>query len=100
MPLPPPPTRCDHCKHWDKDEQCRAGELRVGWCHKAIQWWDATEWCDSDDDSPYENNRRVLPEYDGTKMFVQDASDCRAELYTTADFFCAHFEAGEPSGLS
>jgi hypothetical protein len=40
----------------------------------------------------YQIERRLLPEYEGTKMFVQDGSDYRAVLYTVADFSCAHFE--------
>jgi hypothetical protein len=87
-------NRCDACKHWDEESGYRAGSLRTGECHRAIMWWDATEWVDETPnfDDAY---RRLCPQYEGTKMFVQDASDHMATLYTTADFFCAHFEQRE-----
>lgn len=87
--------RCDECKYWlrDKDEGRRAGSLKVQPCSKAAQWWNATEWTDEEDpDLDWDNQRRVRPEFEGTKMFVQDGSDYHAELYTTADFGCTHFE--------
>lgn len=83
--------RCDECKFWDVECGRRAGSLRVGRCQRALQWWDATEWVDSDDED-WDNQRRLLHEHEGTKMFVQDGSDYCADLYTTADFFCAHFD--------
>jgi hypothetical protein len=86
---------CDGCRHWsrDDDDGRRAGDMKVRLCSKAPQWWDATEWTDEPDpENKFDNLRRVLPEHEGTKMFVQDGSDYRAELFTTADFFCAHFE--------
>ncbi len=84
-------ARCDSCKFWDVESGKRAGSLQVGNCRKALAWWDATEWVDSADDE-WDNQRRLLPEHEGTKMFVQDGSDFMADLYTTADFFCAHFD--------
>lgn len=87
--------KCADCKYWDrdKDEAKWAGSLRVQACHKAPQWWVATEWTNkTDPECEWDNYRRVRPEYEGTKMFVQDGSDYLATLYTAADFGCVHFD--------
>ena len=86
--------RCDQCKFWHKGEYKHASTLKVSLCTKATQWWDASEWaCPSGYDDKGIQLRRLKPEFEGTKMFVQDGSDYRASLYTAADFFCAHFES-------
>jgi len=71
----------------------RAGSITVNRCRRAPMWWDATEWTDEPDPvNDWGNLRRLLPQYEGTKMFVQDGSDYLAYLYTMPDFSCAHFE--------
>ena len=86
--------RCDQCKYWQTDNQKRAGKLVVSRCAKALMWWDTTEWTVEDDttDVDWDNQRRLLPESEGNKMFVQDGSDYSASLFTAPDFHCAHFE--------
>lgn len=77
---------CATCQHWQDDE----GQLHdTKRCTKAVQMWDASEWRDTDDDG---YARILLPEFADQKMFVKDGSDYRADLYTRADFFCAHHE--------
>lgn len=87
--------RCDQCKYWDHTERRSASSLKVHVCTKAVQWWDATEWDDTVDDANWPN-RRVIEKFAANKMFVQDGSDYRATLYTTPDFYCAHFEPAKP----
>lgn len=66
--------------------------MTVRRCRKALHWWDATKWTDATyPDDKWENIRVLLEEAKGNKMFVQDASDYRADLLTAADFWCAHF---------
>lgn len=86
---------CADCKFWsrDKETEKRAGSLVVNHCRRAPMWWDATEWTDEEDpECEWDNLRRLLPEHEGTKMFVQDGSDFVVYLYTEADFGCVHFE--------
>lgn len=88
--------KCETCKYWGRfnrewkvDEQEIFGTKS---CGKAMQLWDAGEWKYNDDD----NCEFILkPEFKEQKMFVKDGSDYMADLYTTADFFCAHHEAKE-----
>jgi len=82
--------RCDQCKYWNTKEQKNAVNITVSECSKALMWWDSTEW--SDKNEPYDCARKLTKEAEGTKMFVQDGSDYTATLYTTADFYCAHFD--------
>lgn len=84
---------CDECNHWNKDERRRAKGAFFGECRRASQWWDATEWTeDEDPEEPWQEMRKLKPEFKDVKMFVQDGSDYMATLYTAPDFHCAHFE--------
>lgn len=77
---------CATCRFWQDDTDKLFGTKR---CAKAVQMWDASEWRDAGNGCV----RVLLPEYATQKMFVKDGSDYRADLYTAADFFCAHYEA-------
>lgn len=75
------------CKHWKEDEAPKIGCLSLGRCKKAVMFWDATEWDDNGDE------RCLSPEHKNTLLFVQDASDYSATLYTRAEFGCVCYEA-------
>ena len=80
--------KCADCKHWTGPMDYRRHGL--GECEKALTYWSATKWDDSDDFID-----RV--EIDSSNlMYVQDGSDYAAYLLTKADFFCANFEGKEP----
>jgi hypothetical protein len=85
------PHRCDGCLWWDPepDDSYRA-VAGIGQCRRAVHIWDATEW--SNPDEEYDCPRVVKPEYRDVMLFCADASDYRAEVWTRADFFCAHFK--------
>lgn len=75
-------NRCDRCRHWDAGSYEKNGI--AGRCGRPSMFWDATFWSDG---------KRVLsPEHANDLMFVQDASDYRAELWTRPAFFCAAYE--------
>jgi hypothetical protein len=80
------PAQCSDCKHWDKDGGVEG--LGLGVCHRALPFWEATEWADMDDGSV---KRRLLPEFSDRRFFAQDGSDYRATVMTASDFFCADF---------
>lgn len=85
--------RCDTCRFWEPNPDVyNEEELRpkVGECLKAKPYWETTEW--TRDDNSIWCVRTTKPEFEGLKMFVQDGSDYKATLLTTADFYCAHFE--------
>lgn len=83
---------CGNCHYWDPTEY--PGELHIqeiGKCCKAMQVWDATEWVESNDGP----ERATKKEVEDTSMFVQDASDYMATLYTRPTFSCAHWTEKE-----
>lgn len=85
--------RCDKCRHWTAGGE-EGGFRRydvIGHCKRPLQLWNATEWLEVEDDehSYYRVRNEAAAD---TKMFVQDGSDYRANLFTASDFFCAHFE--------
>lgn len=104
--------RCGNCKHWN--EQTKEGgnyedayviRLRLGECMRVRMVHEATKF--KKNDEPLEGKEQYiatsedclkegirLVEIDSTlKMYTQDGSSYRADLYTKCDFFCAHFEA-------
>jgi hypothetical protein len=85
--------RCDHCQHWTpggEPDSYRQYE-GIGHCDKPIMLWDATEWVEREGDDGHDYYRVKTEAAGDTKMFVQDGSDYRANLFTASDFFCAHF---------
>lgn len=86
--------RCDQCRHWNEGGEVEGSRVYtdLGLCKRPMQLWDATEWV-KDGDICEPDYYRVRTEVAAqTKAFVQDGSDYRANLFTAADFFCAHFE--------
>ncbi len=83
--------RCDECKYWQPEPEGYRMIRDVGLCSKAVQLWAATEWVLTEGDDAY-CDRVVKPELIGQMSFVQDGSDYHADLWTKAQFFCAHFE--------
>lgn len=80
--------RCDECKYWNLVEnKYSSNPEEIKLCNKPVALWDATQW-----EKPFEGKRKFKEEFKDLKMYVQDGSDYRAMLYTTADFFCYHFE--------
>lgn len=77
---------CSACRFWGNEPY---DPLPVGIrkCTKAVQIHEAAEW----DEETFE--RVLKPGLEGQKLFVTDASWYAASIYTTADFFCAHYEA-------
>lgn len=92
-----PAMRCADCKYWNVN--LSSGDEADGLygskrCGKAVQMWDAGRWhFDADSRT---TTYDLFPQHKGQKMFVKDGSDYRADLYTTSDFFCAHFEKTTP----
>jgi hypothetical protein len=99
--------RCDQCKHWVNDPNDKrhkyppATQLGLGLCAKADMLLESTEWrsknerpldFESEVDGVFYPERKFDAAHEDVKMFVQDASDYRADLWTKPDFFCAHFE--------
>jgi len=74
---------CKNCKFWktDDDEEIEG----VHRCGAVMQLWNASEW-----DAEYEH-RQIKEEFKSKKSFVQDGSDYRADLITTAKFGCNEF---------
>ena len=87
---------CENCAYWGDvdDEDIDLLGTSVRECRKAVMFWDATEWVDRGNDY----HRKLLPKYEGQKMFVQDGSDYMATLLTLPDFYCAHFDASTENG--
>lgn len=82
---------CATCKHWDKEPAYEQGyNPNIRRCNKPPMWWDASEWVRDEDGGMTE--RKLLPKYARTMMFVQDGSDYTASLYTKNVFLCAHWE--------
>lgn len=86
--------RCGTCDFWEKPGT-KYGEVPgVGRCKRAVMYWSATEWRKG-------YTERVLrPEYADALMFVQDASDYQADLFTLPNFGCVQHEpiaAGAPT---
>lgn len=76
--------RCDECVHWDLDEDTdMILNQTIGNCRKAVMFWDATKWSDDRDGRVAMDPHQL--------MYVQDASDYFAGLFTDASFFCAHW---------
>jgi len=76
--------KCKDCMFWEAPKE--SDDLQIGYCNKATQIWNATEWRDV-------NGETTLVEIDPTLlMYVQDGSDYYAGLRTKPDFFCAHYE--------
>jgi len=72
---------CSTCKYW-LSPRTDFGEVEgIGRCIVVVPFWSATRRND--------NEQLELKEaYKNKKMFVQDAEDYCALLYTTADFGC------------
>ena len=81
-------VRCKDCKYWSKTHHSEVYDIHK--CDKALMLWDSTKW--AEDDETGEFSRVYIEEAKDNLMFVQDASDYRANLFTKADFFCAHGE--------
>lgn len=77
--------RCDECKHWEnkhpKYEYRDEIELGLGNCAKAKPFWDCSDWD--------KHGKRFMKDL---KIFAQDGSGYKAEVWTRPDFFCFHFE--------
>ena len=78
---------CQNCKHWERREWSDL-DSNLAICTKATMLFEASKWTSLDGVV----SRTIKPEHKDTKMFVQDASDYSAYLYTRNDFFCAHWE--------
>lgn len=78
--------KCACCKHWTHDtDGDYPKHFGLGKCDRVRLFWECTEWND--------NYQRVLTkESMSNKAFVQDGSDYRAELITTAEFGCVQFD--------
>jgi hypothetical protein len=77
---------CANCSYWGKpDYASRPNIFETKQCQKPLLLWNAGAWDEA-------GNFSLQPEYAETKVFVQDASDYYAALYTKADFFCAHWQ--------
>ena len=78
--------KCKNCRFWEMPQNNKYGEVPgVGRCTAVVQFWDATQW-----DEDYDN-RQLKSEYAGKLAFVQDESDCHAELKTMPEFGCVQF---------
>lgn len=78
--------RCDSCVYWSAFKSYDDNQLLgVQKCEKAIELWEATTWNDDGDRVP-------KGEHADQMMFVMDGSSYMANLYTKADFYCAHFK--------
>jgi len=79
---------CKTCKYWEKPNSEHGEVPGTGKCKAVVQFWDATEWVDDDE----YDTRKLKPDYDKKLAFVQDVSDCFAELKTLPDFGCVQHE--------
>jgi hypothetical protein len=86
-------TSCSRCEYWDLPESGKYdGIENLGRCKKVVMVWIASEWIAK---GPSLCKRCVKSGYAGQMSFVNDGSDYYAELWTKAEFFCAHFQAKE-----
>lgn len=78
--------KCGNCSFWDvwAPDAVSPQMPEAKRCGKAAELWAATMWSPS-------GHRMAAPGFEGQKMFVMDGSSYSANLYTTAEFFCAHF---------
>ena len=84
---------CGTCRHWLPPDNNYGEVPGTGKCQAVVQFWDATEW-----EAAMPGGRVLRPEYKGRKAFVQDSSDCYAELKTFADFGCTQHEPAAGPG--
>lgn len=82
--------KCAGCKYWGEDNDEYRALYGTKRCGKAIQMWDAGDWTWNDE--TLDRNYSLKPIFINQMAFVADGSDYRADLFTKADFFCAHFE--------
>lgn len=93
--------RCDGCKHWQADSDNQEWEARkagFGECLAVRQRWtimdEASDRLARDTEADKEQYETVRIEaLKASRVYVQDGSQYRAELYTAPDFFCALFSA-------
>lgn len=94
--------RCSTCKFWlENSLQHPIKTMKINLCQKPVEFWDASEWTrkevidEKTNKSTYAIDRTIKEEYKDVKMFTQDGSDYRADLFTREDFFCAHWEPNQ-----
>jgi hypothetical protein len=92
--------RCDECRYWKtKDEDGEQllndiDSIPLGICTSIPLYFDATEHVFGGEGKAQDDiSRQLKAEHKNKLAFTQDGSDYRADLYTMARFFCAHFEA-------
>ena len=92
-------TDCKDCKYYrnkthEEVTDYRSYNLlpRMGYCDRARQLWDCTEWFDDGTDNYDSCNLKLKPKYKNNKMFVKDGSDYSADLLVTEDFGCKEFK--------
>ncbi len=78
---------CETCKYWLRISSKEYELPNTGVCSAAKQFWETTDW---DRDNP--TRTLLLPEFTGTLMFVQDASDQFAQLKTMYNFGCVQHQ--------
>lgn len=80
--------KCKDCAYWEEPRKYDDTKT-LGYCNKAKQLWDETEWQEVGDSIEcVEKNPTLL-------MYVEDGSSYYAVLRTKPDFFCAHYEEAE-----
>lgn len=83
--------KCETCKYWGipwRNLDYTAEEhFNTKRCGKTVELWNAGTWKKIDNKIEFV----LAKEHADQLMFTKDASDCSADLYTKANFFCAHY---------
>ena len=78
-------NKCKECKKWEPFSGDTHLERQQGVCSNPVMAWDATEWA-------ADGKGLALKEmYKDNNVFLQDASEYYASMFTTEDFYCADF---------